>query len=149
MNQKYHIWKHIIKGSEGDCWPCICKGQDRQGHKLFGVLGKKYYAHRLVYELEKGEIPEGMLIMHLCNNPSCCNPKHLELGTKSQNTKQAYAHNPNLRIARLGHNNGRSKLTAEQITDIRASSDSHESAALRHHVSPSTISRIRDGKRYA
>lgn len=58
----------------------------RFGHGLIGGEdGKPVLAHRIAYEHKHGPIPKGMVIMHLCDNPSCCNPDHLILGTYKDN----------------------------------------------------------------
>lgn len=53
--------------------------------------GKSWRAHRLVFSLAKGPIPEGMIVMHSCDNPPCCNPDHLNLGTHLQNMTECRA----------------------------------------------------------
>lgn len=66
------------------------------GHKTLGYgkiamgRGNLMWAHRVSYVLHKGEIPEGKLIMHSCDNPPCVNPAHLELGNYSENLIDAY-----------------------------------------------------------
>jgi hypothetical protein len=52
-------------------------------------LNKSYkYAHRVSYEIERGPIPEGMMLDHLCRNPSCINPYHLEPVSNAENTRR-------------------------------------------------------------
>ena len=62
------------------------------GHKLpagYGTLkdaaGNTHYAHRVSWSLLNGDIPNGHVIRHSCDNPSCVRPSHLELGTQSEN----------------------------------------------------------------
>ena len=80
-----HFWAKVDK--TGDCWQWLgytnAKGYGRtginQGH------GKKILVHRLVYTALVGPILEGLVIDHLCHNPACCNPAHLEAVTNQKN----------------------------------------------------------------
>ena len=60
-------------------------GQNGKGYGLFSIGVKKYYAHRVAYELAKGKIPEGLEIDHLCRVRDCVNPDHLEAVTHKEN----------------------------------------------------------------
>lgn len=77
------FWKYVSK-SDG-CWNWVGT-RHRQGYGMFHRNGKNIVAHRYSYELLKGEIPEGLVLDHLCRNTSCVNPDHLEAVTQRINS---------------------------------------------------------------
>lgn len=83
------------------------------------------YAHRLAWFAFNGPIPEGVKVLHKCDNPKCCNPHHLFLGTQLQNVKDCRAKN---RLAR-GEQHSRAKLTNESVRMIRKL---HESGCFKY-----------------
>ena len=69
------------------CW--LWTGSIRDdGYGVTGIMGQPRLAHRLVYELERGDIPRGMVLDHLCRVRRCVNPDHLEVVTIAENTRR-------------------------------------------------------------
>ncbi len=78
------IMKHVSVSDNNGCWNWLgCKLPS--GYGKVGRNGKTYLAHRYVYQEMFGEIPNGIVVMHKCDNPSCVNPDHLSVGTQKDN----------------------------------------------------------------
>ncbi|MFI5629195.1 HNH endonuclease signature motif containing protein [Streptomyces sp. NPDC051664] len=74
--------------TEAGCWEW--RGErNKQGYGYYRVSGKRHYAHRASYEAVVGPIPDGLEIDHLCVNPPCINPAHLEPVTHAENQRRA------------------------------------------------------------
>lgn len=86
------FWSHVEKKGRNDCWEWTAMFH-RQGYGMvrdvYGVDGrqKMRYAHIVAYELEVGLVPEGLELRHVCDNQSCCNPRHLIPGTHEDNMR--------------------------------------------------------------
>lgn len=74
---------------EDSCWEWPGAKSDKYGYLKY--QGKVLRAHRAMYEAHNGTIPDGLKILHSCDNPPCCNPKHLSLGTQQDNVDDMMA----------------------------------------------------------
>lgn len=79
--------------------------------------GKNIFAHRLAYQAANGTIPEGMVVRHTCDTPSCINPEHLVLGTQADNINDMYERKRDRHATGEAH--GRAKLTVDDVNFIR------------------------------
>lgn len=126
------------------CFNCTSHAANDEGYHTIVVDGEAYGVHRFVYEQMFGEIPEGLIVRHLCGNPHCCNPEHLALGTDGDNARDRDEHG---RTAR-GTKNGRSKLTEEDVREIKkrlAAGDGVRHLARVYGVTHAVISAINRG----
>jgi hypothetical protein len=133
----------------GDCWLWTgSKLKSKWAYGQFRMNGKNRSAHRVSYEIYKGEILQGQIVRHTCNTPSCVNPEHLELGTHQDNSNDMVNANRQAK----GVNNARSKIKVEDIPDIRrrlAEGETTYSIGKRYGVSHNPIKQIKMGKSYA
>lgn len=121
MTLEERFWSKVKIGGPDECWPRVAS----VGHGGYGKIrvGKRTrIASRVVWEMKHGSIPEGLFVLHHCDNPPCCNGTHLFLGTSLANgmdRDQKGRGNHHLKICR-GELNGSSKLTGTQVIEIRA-----------------------------
>lgn len=97
--------------------------------------------------LAVGPIPEGLDVLHKCDNPPCVNPEHLFLGTHTDNMQDMVRKGRHK--TKRGSENSRSKLTEQKVKDIlRMSRDGWKgkTIAARYGVTPTSVSLILSGK---
>lgn len=119
----------------------------RRGRNGYGRVyfeGTRWAAHRLVWWLLHGNIPEGLEVCHHCDNRACFEITHLFLGTRLENQRDAVKKDRHARGTRCGH----AKLTDQDILDIRAAiaaGETNLSISKRYPVNDASISNIRSG----
>ena len=90
----------------------------KRGYGKFTMKsGSWELAHRVAYKLYSGVIPDGMSVLHKCDNPHCVNPKHLYLGTYKDNALDRETRYRGNHVDGMRH--GRNKLTSSQVLEIR------------------------------
>lgn len=80
----YSFWDRVDKKSENPCWVWTRPKTDL-GYGVYFNKAKRFLAHRYSFELKNGKIPRGLVLDHLCRNPACIRPDHLEAVTQKEN----------------------------------------------------------------
>lgn len=94
----------LIPDEPSDCWEWNGATNVKTGYGKKTFAGKDMLAHRWVWEMLLGPIPDGLVINHICSNRSCVNPAHLEVIDQAGNCR---------------HGAG-AKLSIEQVREIKA-----------------------------
>lgn len=133
----------VVEDEITGCWvwqgSCCFNGYGRLRR---GPGGKPAFCHRIMYEHHYGRIPEGMLVMHTCDNRRCVNPDHLRLGTARDNMRDM------LQKGRSTSN----LLTEKDVREIHALNENGVSVhalAVQFCVGPTTIYDILSGRAWA
>ena len=139
-----HSYRKWRSEQSQECW--IWTGANNgKGYGQVTFDGKRQLAHRVIWQVFRGEIPEGKFVCHTCDTPACVNPDHLFLGTNADNIKDSYNKG---RSNQQGEHNGNRKLTSEQVSEIRASSESCRVLARRFGIGKSQVSNIKTGVKW-
>lgn len=148
MNIEERFWDKVPMREEGKCWlwhGAMLKG----GYGQIKIAGTPVQAHRFAWSFVNGEIPEGMVIRHTCDNPSCVNPSHLLLGTHKDNVADKYARHRN--HSQIGSDNNCSKLTEADVVEIKyrlSEGEKQKDVAKVFGITQCQVSNIATGKQW-
>jgi hypothetical protein len=138
------FWARVdMSGGPDACWPW----QGRYAHSGHGQVTwymQSLGAHRIAFLLTYGPTPDGLQTLHRCNNPPCCNPAHLYAGTPKDNVDDRTAEGYHKQRTPRGEQHALSKLTVEQVLEIRQCQGIETTVAVakRYGVAPITISHV-------
>lgn len=131
-----------FKVASSGCWVWQSH-TDKDGYGILPATGAAIRAHRFSYVIHKGLIPDGMLVCHTCDNPSCVNPEHLFLGTAKDNIQDMISKE---RDRMVGERNNKAKLSNDDVIKIKSSTLLSSDLANIYGVCKSTINRARRRK---
>ncbi len=109
------FWKRVQITTQDECWPWI--GRRCKGYGYVGFEGRTQPAHRIAYIFYFGDFDRSLDVMHKCDNPPCCNPHHLILGTHSDNMLDAI--NKGRLVQKKGEEHWKVILTEKDVRRIR------------------------------
>jgi DNA-binding XRE family transcriptional regulator len=137
-NQPVDVFKSIDmhNGDPTLCWEWLAGLGGRDKRPFFSLNNKKVLAYRITYELMKGAIPERAIIRHSCDNPICCNPNHMQLGT----------HQDNMNDMKERERHGLPFHVVKAMKRLRAQGRTQQQVADLYGVSRETISAIETGR---
>jgi hypothetical protein len=137
MNKNF--WAKVDKKGENECWNYLGY-LNKFGYGITSYKGESFKAHRLAYILKNGNIPNGLVIMHKCDNRRCCNPSHLLAGTQVDNIMDM------IKKGRNAHPTHPSKLSPKTMESIRSNFKGKYGEKFylskKYNVSPTTITKI-------
>jgi len=140
------FWEKVDWRGLNECWEWAA-GCNPNGYGIFQLNGSAYFAHRIAFVVANGDTE--LHVLHTCDNPPCCNPKHLFAGTPGDNQRDSV--DKGRAADRRGEDNGRAKLTESDVREIRRL---HAGGWLlreivdEYGISKLNVSRICSGKRW-
>ena len=141
-----NFWARVDQ--TGDCW-LWTKYCNSDGYGQVWFNGRRESTHVLAWYFSNGTIPGGLHVLHKCDNPPCCNPSHLFLGTRLDNMRDCK--DKGRRAITLGERNGNAKLTEVAVLEIKvllSKGMSQLAIADQFGVSRRLVSCIKTGKNW-
>lgn len=137
------VWERVDVRGADECWPWT--GGFAGSYGQLSIGGRRQPAHRAAFHAHTGIDPGDLCVCHRCDNPACCNPAHLFLGTVRENTHDAMQKG---RLAR-GERHPLARLSESAVHRIRErhrAGESQASIARAFAVTPRSIRLILTGQ---
>jgi len=142
------FWSKVRVRGPNECWPWIASGLPHG----YGTIAcgsrtdhsrRHFLAHRVAWNLANGPVQKNLCVLHHCDNPPCCNPRHLFLGTQADNNRDMIQKGRYGHTGARGARNGRAKVTEEDVRNIRRKYSecgiSHYALARQWGIGASTV----------
>lgn len=139
---EYRFWPKVKRGASDECWLWIAKARLRE-YGSFMAWKRPQYAHRIAYALVRGDLRLGDHVLHECDTPLCCNPKHLFIGNHTDNMRDK-AEKGRCNAAK-GSASGAAKIDEATALAIFTDPGSVMEVARRYGVKHHTVYSIREG----
>ena len=111
------FWKKVAKAGPDECWLWMAgKRKQSRGYGGFRIGGKVILAHRVAFILSN-RLEPGQDVLHKCDMPPCCNPRHLYAGTQNDNMHDAVS--KGRLVTKRGEESPHAKVTQAQVDEIR------------------------------
>jgi hypothetical protein len=143
MTLAQRFWSKVDPAPSSCCWEWTVS-KSPNGYGQFRLHKQMVGAHRIAYTLAKGEIPKDLIVRHTCDNPVCCNPGHLILGTQADNMADKVKRNRQLK----GEQHNLARLTAKQAMEIYNSPLLQHEIAKLYNIHHAHVSSIKLKKRW-
>ena len=138
------IMEKVVKDPISGCWNYTGTLINGYGSINTGKFGPRIFLHREMYKIYKGNIPKGMLVCHKCDNPKCCNPDHLFMGTHKDNMQDMWK--KGRKIIPHGEQAYYHKFTTKQIDNIRKDKRPYSVITKEYNITKSHVSYIKNFK---
>lgn len=151
MTLESRFWSKVEVGPPDECWLWTA-ALNEHGYGVMRPEGQRTgptaKAHRVSWEIAHGEIPDGLAVLHRCDNPPCVNPQHLFLGTQADNVTDMHAKGR----GNIGSANGQASLTERDVIEIRnrvARGERQKDLCAEFGITKGTMSHLVSGKTWA
>lgn len=143
------FWDRAGRGKPSDCW--LWTGAlTGAGYGAMTLLGREVAVHRLVWEMERGPIPPGLLVLHKCDMRPCCNPRHLFLGTQADNVHDMMSKGRKAsKVGALHHNAKMDEARVRAARRRRSNGERAADLAREYGVSPATMCDLLRGRTWS